>query len=266
MARTDDNSKLTPEEEAGLKELYEQSKAEHGDRYLTLTKDDATAKYILKQWMKERGETAVQWSEVEARLAREDKYGRADWERFPELDGINLTKPLRLLKRPSAALWEALERFVQLSDSSLGDFKTRYPAFMPAWFYSVPSGNDAEPNDQTGLLGRQSWRRLLRAAWHSGFHPEYVAQLVNSIRTVPPGNTQFEIAPVCDAQRAVLAMMLESWRARFCPKCGTPFVARKAADKYWPKECFTEQRREKQLASKRKRARKRAKSLRRKKR
>jgi len=44
------------------------------------------------------------------------------------------------------------------------------------------------------------------------FHPEYVAQLVN-IPTVRPGNTCFEVQPVCDAQRAVLAIAtLESWR------------------------------------------------------
>lgn len=114
----------------------------------------------------------------------------------------------------------------------------------------------------TGLLAWQAWRGLLRQAWHSSFHPEYVAQLV-SIPTASPGNRWFEVQPVCDAQRAVLALMLESWRARFCPKCGNPFVARKAADKYSPKTCFEDQRREKQRASKRNRARKRAKSSRR---
>jgi len=182
----------------------------------------------------------------------EEKYGSADWTP-PEF-----SKPLPKLF--SAGLWGALERFVQLSDASLEGFESRYPAFFPSWFYELPCGNDAEPNVKTGLLAWEAWRTLLRVTWYSGFHPEYVARLVN-IPTVPPGNTQFEIEPVCDAQRAVLAMALESWRARFCPKCGLPFVARKPADKYWPKECFREHRREKQRASKRKRARKRARSL-----
>jgi hypothetical protein len=248
MARIKDQNKPTAEDEAALKNLYEQSKAKHGDRYLTLTKDDRTAKYILKQRMKERGETPVTHSDIEARTTREEKYGRADWT------PPDLTKPLP--KQYPPELWDALEGFVQLSDANLAKFKARYPAFLPTHFY------DIEPHPETGLSAWQTWRNLLRDAWHSGFHPEYAAQLVNA-PIVPPGYAHFEPQPVCDAQRAVLAMMLESWRARFCPKCGLPFVARKAADKYWPKECFAEQRREKQRASKRKRARKRAKSLRR---
>jgi hypothetical protein len=258
MARTDDKNKPTAEEEAALKNLYEQSKSKQGDRYLTLTKDDRTAKYILKKRMKERGEAPVTHGDIEARAGREDKYGRADWT------PPDLTKPLPKLS--STALWDAIERFVQLPDSGLEDFRSKYPAFLPQWFYSIPADSYEKP----GLLAWQAWRNLLREAWHTSFHPEYAALLVN-IPAVPPGNAPFEVQPVgsgstvrvCDAQRAVLGMTLESWRARFCPKCGLPFVARKAADKYWPKQCFAEQRREKQRASKRKRARKRAKSLRR---
>jgi hypothetical protein len=260
MSQTDDQKRPTAEEEAALKKLYEQSKAKHGDRFLTLTKDEQVAKEILKMRMAERGETPVKPAEIARDPVR--KYGSDDWTLFPELEGIKLSVPVRLPKRTSGALWDALGQFVNLPDSASEEFQNRHPAFLPAWFYTLPCGNDAEPNTKTGLLAWQAWRALLREAWHTGFHPEYVAQLVN-IPTVPPGNRQFEVQPVRDAQRAVLAMMLESWRARFCPKCGSPFVARKAADKYWPKECFAEQRREKQRASKRKRARKRAKSSRR---
>jgi hypothetical protein len=210
--------------------------------------------------MKERSETPLARAEIAGDTAR--KYGSADWTLFPELAGIKLSIPMRLPKHTFGAFWDALGQFVNLPDSAAEDFQNRHPSFLPAWFYTLPFGNDAEPNAKTGLLAWQAWRALLREAWHAGFHPEYVAQLVN-IPTTPPGNTSFEVQPVCDAQRAVLAMALESWRARFCPKCGLPFVARKAADKYWPRQCFTVQRREKQRASKRKRARKRAKSLRR---
>jgi hypothetical protein len=75
----------------------------------------------------------------------------------------------------------------------------------------------------------------------------------------------FEVRPVCDAQRAVLAMMVESWRARFCPKCGIPFVARKPAHKFSPpEECFTENRRITQRAWKEKVRQKQSKQKRRK--
>jgi hypothetical protein len=215
-----------------------------------VTKGARTAEYIQKHGS-EQGETPVQWSAIERRSKQEQKwkYGSGDWTP-PDLTTA-------LPKRFSPEVWDALERFVQLSDNSLEDFRSKYPAFLQHWFY------DAGPHLETRLSAWHTWRNLLREAWHSGFHPEYIAQLVN-IPTTQPGNTMFEVQPVYDAQRAVLAMMLESWRARFCPKCGSPFVARKAADKYFPKQCFTEQRREKQRASKRKRDRKRAKSLRRK--
>lgn len=250
MSRIDDHSKLKPEEEAALKKLYEQSKAKHGDRFLTVTKDARTTEYIQKQRMREQGETPAQWSAIEARAKQEEKwkYGRADWT------PPDLTKPLPQQFSPED--WDALERFVQLPDGGLEGFRSKYPVFLPQSFY------DAEPHPETGLSAWLTWHNLLREAWHSGFHPEYAVQLVN-IPTAPPGDMHFEPQLVCGAQRAVLAMMLESWRARFCPKCGSPFVARKAADKYWPKACFAEQRREKQRASKRKRARKRAKSMRR---
>lgn len=247
MSQSDDKHRLTPEEKVALNKIHEQHKAKHGNRFLTLTKDDPR---VVPQIQREQGGSPARWDEIEAKAKSEEswKYGRADWT------PPDLTKPLS--KQYSAELWDALERFVQLSDGKLAAFKARYPAFLPARFY------DSTPHPETGLSAWQTWRNLLRDAWHSGFHPEYVAQLAN-IPTEPPGDTPFEPQPVCDAQRAVLAMMLESWRARFCPRCGLPFVARKAADKYWPKECFDEQRREKQRASKRIRRRKRAKSLRR---
>lgn len=252
MSQYDDQHKLTPEEEAALKRFYEQSTSKHGERFLSVTKDPRTADYIQKQRMRERGEAPVQWREVEGRAKQEGKRnGLDDWT------PPDLTKPLS--KQASSPLWDALERLVQLPDSGLEDFRGKYPAFFSQWFY------EATPHPETGLSAWQTWRNLLREAWHSGFHSEYVAQLVN-IPTAPLGEAHFEPSPVCDAQRAVLAMALESWRARFCPKCGLPFVARKAADKYWPKECFAEQRREKQRASKRNRRRRRVKSLRRSKR
>jgi hypothetical protein len=292
MARTDD-SKLTPEEQAGLSQMYKASKAKHGDRFFTLTKDDATAKYILKQRLTELGEKPMDPSEIDRAMRKQEQgRGQEDWQHFPELDGVRLTKPLPLPK-----LWDALERFVQLKDCDLKTFRKDYPDFLPVWFYPDPSPEwgpevrrllpdalegraEAEPQTipQSGhgwleknevetrlkLGGWRAWQALLQKAWRANFHLEYVAQLV-SIPTTPPGLMFFEIQSVYDAQRAVLTMMVESWRARFCPKCGIPFVARKPAHKFSPpEECFTENRRITQRAWKEKMRQKQPKQKRRK--
>jgi hypothetical protein len=248
MSGISDPNKLSAKEQRAL----EQYAREHSGS--TLLKNERTAQFLQRERINERGEASVKPSDISRDTARTEKYGYAD-STPPDLGA-------RLSKLPSALTWDAPERFVRLSDCDLENFKTRYPAFMPEWFYRVSCGNDAEPNSNTRLLAWQAWRAVLTEAWHSSFHPEYVAQLLH-IPTTPPGNTQFEVQRVCDAQRAVLAIALESWRARFCPRCGLPFVARKTADKYWPKACFEVQRREKQRASKRKRTRNRAKSSRR---
>jgi hypothetical protein len=256
MSRSDDHDKLSAKERGALEKYVRENPGS------TLLKDERTAQYLQRMRLREQGQTAAKPREILRDAAREEKYGSADWAQFDDIarEWPDLTKlPAR---QPSGALWNALEQFIRSSKGSIKNFRDRYPAFLPSWFYGLRWGNYAEPQCNTGLSAWQAFHSLLREAWHSGFHSEYVAQLVN-IPTLPPGNTHFEIAPVCDAQRAVLAMALETWRARFCPRCGRPFVARRAADKYWPRACFAEQRREKQRASKRKRARKRAKSSRR---
>jgi hypothetical protein len=249
MSRIDDQGKLSEAQQKAIEKYVR----EHPGS--TLLKDERTAHYIQRVF-DDRNKPQAKPSEIESHARREEKYGHADWGQFEDIghDWPGLTKVPA--KHPPQALWNALEEFVRLPASKPEDFGKRYPAFLPSWFYALPCGNDAEPNRTTGLRAGRAWHMLLSEAWRSGFHPEYVAQLVN-IPTVPPGNTRFEIQSVCDAQRAVLAMALESWRARFCPKCGRPFVARRAANKFCSADCFAEHRREKQRASKRYRAGKR---------
>lgn len=250
MTQIDDQSKLSVEEKRAL----EQYVREHPGS--TLLKDQRTAQYIQRMQLKEKVQAAAKPSEIIRDAEREEKYGSADWTQFDDIahDWPDLTKPPA--RRPVGALWDALEQFIRSSKDNLGNFRDRYPAFFPSWFYGLECGNDAEPQRNTGILAWQAWSALLREAWHASFQLEYAAQLVN-IPTTPPGNTRFKIAPICDAQRAVLAMALESWRAHFCPKCGRPFIARRAANKFCSTDCFAQQRREKQRAAKRYRARNR---------
>jgi hypothetical protein len=277
-------TKLSPEEEAGLRDVCKKSQVKYGDLYATLGMSDAPAKFFIRQRMQERGEKSIPREEIKREMEKQRRGERwakgkeADWELLPELRGLRLEKhkPLRTPMR----IWIALERFVQLHDGELDDFYDKYRGFLPKWFYPSSDGNNGEMETGTRLRatghvwveereqssrlkvgGWRVWQALLRAAWHSGFHQEYVAQLVN-IPTTPSANRIFDPHPVYDAQRAVLAMMTESWRARFCPRCGVPFVAREEGDKYWPKQCFTENRRITQRASKEKMRRKQPKTKR----
>jgi hypothetical protein len=252
MSRIDDQGKLSTEEQAALRKCV----SEHPGS--TLLKDERTAQYLQRMRLKEQGQAAAKPSEILRDAAREEKYGSADWTQF------DVTKPPE--KQPSTALWDALERFIQGSDTKIEDFRRSYPAFLPPWFYDLDTPARLwerwERNDdglRSVVRAWQAWQALVLGAWRSGFHIEYTAQLVNIPTALAAGAKamRFEIAPVCDAQRAVLAITLESWRARFCPKCGRPFVARYAANKFCSTDCFAERRREKQRASKRSRARKR---------
>lgn len=239
MSQIDDQKKITRKEQAALDEIARNRPGS------TVNKEEPTARFLQRLQRKDRHEVSVTPDEITRQAELPEKYGIADWE-------------IKVLpKQVSSRLWDALGEFVRLSETSLADFISRHPRFLPEWLYRIRSGNDSDRSLEPHRMAWQVWRTLLREAWRSGFHPEFVVQLIN-LPTTPPGNALFEVQPVWDAQRAVLAMALESWRARFCPKCGSPFVAQKAADKYWPKACFVEQRREKQRASKRRRARKRA--------
>jgi hypothetical protein len=185
MSRTDDQNKMTQKEQEALEEVARKRPGS------TLHKEERTARFLQQVQRKERGEASVTRDEIRREVARPEKYGVADWE------------IKALLKQPSGTLWDALGEFVRLSDTSRPDFISRYPEFLPVWFYRIRGGNNSDRRLETNQMAWQVWRTVLREAWHSGFHPEFVAQLVN-IPTTPPGNTLFEVQPVCDAQQQCL--------------------------------------------------------------
>lgn len=129
MSKIDDQKKLTAEEKRAL----DQYVSEHPSS--TLSKDERTARYIQRIRLNDQGQTPAKANEIAQNAMREEKYGSADWT--PQ----ELAKPLPKLF--SAELWNAVERFVQLSDTSLEGFKSRYPTFFPEWFYRLPCGNVA---------------------------------------------------------------------------------------------------------------------------
>jgi hypothetical protein len=63
--------------------------------------------------------------------------------------------------------------------------------------------------------------------------PQIGVELPTTIRCI-------EIQPVYDFQRAVAAMGASPWRAKFCSKCGQPFVADKPQRDYCSDACRKE--------------------------
>jgi hypothetical protein len=271
MTRHEDQINTSGEEQKALERFVQ----EHPES--TLLREERTAKYVDKERLSRQGESPTQWSEIEGKIEqraaqrkRDENELGADWELLADLMAAGSKKPIP--KTPSSALWEPLEAFVNLPpDADIRELLRRYPDFFPPFFYTLQPDNMQNEDQLRSLRGWESrnaavtkilrvWCELLREAWkpQSQFHPEYVAQLAN-IPVIPIGEKEaFTLRPVCDAQRAVLQMMLDSWRARECLKCGRPFVARKAKGGYCSDECQHERRHARQLASKRYRRLKRS--------
>src|SRR5215472_14752792 len=128
MARSDDQRKPTAEEGRAINQYVSKHPRS------TLLKEERTARYIQRTRLREQGQTPAEPTELKRNAMREEKYGSADWT-LPELRN----PPPKLFP---AGLWDAIEEFVQLSDTKLERFKNRYPAFFPRWFYKLTCGND----------------------------------------------------------------------------------------------------------------------------
>lgn len=268
---------LTPEEEDALNKFYEQSKAKHGDRFVTLLKSGKIAEQIQKQLMHERGETPEQWSEIEARTKKEEewKYGSADWTQFDDVarDWPNLAEPpvkRRIRAGLPLNLAEGLNRFLRLeSDVEASEFRQNWPMFFPGEFWryfvrptpdgavlasGVTSQEAVATQEAVERLKRElpiplwrAWQQLLRVAWHTGFDLDSTTQLLNinlpdehafsRLPPLQPGERTFEFAPTWDFQRAVLGVAWQNWRAKFCERCGQPFVAERPKIKYCGLSC-----------------------------
>lgn len=156
----------------------------------------------------------------------------------------------------------ALSKFLILEDEAqAAEFAQAYPQFFPLHFFKLQMTNhlakggiDTANAPEIGLTGFRSasafplwraWRNLLLRCWHSKLSYTYVAQLI-SVPTALPADAlpNVEFQPVYDFQRCVLWIMLEQWRARFCTRCGRPFVAAKQPTKHCGETCKEEAEKE----------------------
>lgn len=167
----------------------------------------------------------------------------------------------RELRKDKRKLFEALEEFANIRRDADGwrQFKKRWPNFFPAEAYdrvakgAKPSiadypycldllwigadspvqimlGIDARPHRVDELLPEEVWLAGL-ASIPAEFDVDW-------------DESAFRYRGACDFQRALYLLFLDSWKARVCEKCGSKFIARRAAQKYCSTDCSKSMQRE----------------------
>ena len=160
---------------------------------------------------------------------------------------------MRDLRRDRRKLFLALGEFVNIRSDVEGwaHFRKRWPNFFPDseydkvahgekpsvfdysyWLNQVWIGGETEPHLRI-LLGIESAPKdgTPEDAWLSG------------LATIPAqlyadwDEGVFRYHGACDFQRALYLLFLDSWRARVCDKCGTKFIAARAAQKFCTTDC-----------------------------
>jgi hypothetical protein len=166
----------------------------------------------------------------------------------------------------------ALAEFSNIDSPERFDyFRNNYPDFLPNEVWDTPGAvipPGAPPESGLGKaaasgLPLQLWmlhQRVLRIAWEKKFPLDNCVSLIAAIENISQysravqevveqtirSNTipkyslpKHEVWPF---QRAVMFMAVNSWRARFCIKCGKRFVAAKPKNTYCSDDCFKESR------------------------
>jgi hypothetical protein len=143
-------------------------------------------------------------------------------------------------------LLRALEQFARIDEHSIEEWQQRWLDFFPAKFWNrgvkqVPPGVSMNTQPHLPVVPLwKGWQDVLLRAWRAGFPLTEVISL-----TVGPVSEEIDLLSSVTEhpyQRALLLMASDPWRARFCSKCGAPFVALKANAKFCGPSCFTESR------------------------
>jgi hypothetical protein len=167
----------------------------------------------------------------------------------------------RGLQRDKRDLFKALEEFANIRSDKEGwaHFRKRWPKFFPEQEYGrVAEGSKPSIADYPYCLD-QLWigeNSLLRLLFGIDTAPYQVDELWPEdmwTAGLAPIPAQFDVDweeglfryhGACDFQRALYLLFRESWRARICEKCGTKFIARRAAQKYHSTDCSESVQRE----------------------
>jgi rRNA maturation protein Nop10 len=142
-------------------------------------------------------------------------------------------------KKNALSYATTLARFSNLEPSQRQSFITANPVFFPKTFW--PEGSVQPPH---GTFTWQDFQLLVRKAWQEHFPPAKSILLIS----FSWGNQEVVEAmklmmdQVHPYQEAILFLHGQSWRAAFCPKCGTRFVKSKPQQRFCSEKCFRENR------------------------
>jgi len=167
---------------------------------------------------------------------------------------------MRALRKDRPKLFRALAEFANIRSDAEGwaHFRKRWPNFFPEWEYDKVA--------QGGKLSVRSYPYWLDQIWKGGETEPYLRILLG-IESAPTEGTPedawiSDLATIgakfyadwneghfwyegnCDFQRALYLLFLDSWRARVCDKCGTKFIAARAAQKFCSTDCSEAMQRE----------------------
>jgi hypothetical protein len=172
-------------------------------------------------------------------------------------------KVMRDLRRDRPKLFLALGEFANIRSDAEGwaHFRKRWPNFFPESEYDkVAEGQKPSVFDYPYWLD-QIWKGgetepYLRILLGIDSAPEPADEgtpedsWIVGLSSIPAqfyadwDEGVFRYQGACDFQRALYLLFLDSWRARVCEKCGTKFIAARAAQKFCSTDCSEAMQRE----------------------
>jgi predicted nucleic acid-binding Zn ribbon protein len=151
-------------------------------------------------------------------------------------------RPSKTGRRQQASyLAMGLAQFLNLPDDpqKVMAFRRLWPQFFPDMLWEIRL--NPMPSQPSTLWG--FYQNELRTAWHERFPVDRTLQLIR-MSGGPPSPDDWRRPQVYGCQRALLILVLEPWRAKFCSLCSAPFAAEKPAAKFCSTKCFEKSRRE----------------------
>ncbi len=151
---------------------------------------------------------------------------------------------------------QMLATFSNLAPQQIEEFRNAIcPDFLPAGFWAALS---ITPGDEFGEFAWQSVQQSVQKAWSERFSLDTAIQLITKVDKFSKGeqilrqvtgmsnqeiiNLRLPTPEVWPFQRAIMYLAVNSWRARFCTRCGKRFVAVRPKSTYCSDACFKESR------------------------
>lgn len=131
-----------------------------------------------------------------------------------------------------------------LSPTNASHFRHNHPRFVPDyWWANHREGKSSEP--------RHFWNTAqltVQDAWKEKFSLEKCVWLISYGHSVVPARPLPDFQSVWSYQQAVMFLGTNRWRAKFCLRCGSRFVATTPKSLYCSDACFQSSRKDSKKA------------------